>query len=72
MKKRGLLLRSPSVVKQGLHRLERGKYFFTKSKNTAEGMGLEFNWQLEIKTNVGHNHQKIEGPQRPIFIGLFG
>ena len=54
-----LLLRSPPVDKQGLHRLERGKYFFTKSKNTAEGIGPEFNWLLEIITNVGHNHQKI-------------
>ncbi|UCD60507.1 MAG: hypothetical protein JSV59_11560, partial [Flavobacteriaceae bacterium] len=57
--KGGLLLRSPSVDKQGLYRLERGKYFFTKSKNIAAGMGLDFNWQLEIITNVGHNHRKM-------------
>ena len=53
-----LLLHSPSVDKQDLHRLERGKYFFAKSKNIAEGMGLEFNWQLEIITNVRHYHIK--------------
>ena len=42
--KGGLLLRSPSVDKPGLHPLERAKYFFTKSRNIAQGMGLEFNW----------------------------
>jgi hypothetical protein len=59
--KGGLLLRSPSVDKPGLHPLERAKYFFTKSRNIAEGMGLEFNWKLEIITYVGRNHRKIEG-----------
>lgn len=57
--KGGLLLRLPSVDKQVFHQLERGKYLFTKSKNIAERMGPEINWQLEILTNVGHNHQKI-------------
>jgi len=55
----GLLLRSPTVDKQGLHRLERGKYFFNKSKAIAEEMGLDFNWKLKIISNIGHDHRKM-------------
>jgi len=55
----GLMLRSPSVDKQGVHRLERGKYFFNKSKDIAQKMGTDFNWKLEIIPNVGHDHRKM-------------
>ncbi|MFQ3172937.1 MAG: hypothetical protein ACI8W0_000017 [Flavobacterium sp.] len=55
----GLMLRSPSVDKQGTHRLERGKYFFNKSKDIAEEMGYEFKWKIIVVPKVGHDHRKM-------------
>lgn len=56
----GLLLRSPSVDNQGLHRLARGKFFFEQAKETANELESEFNWQMVIIPNVGHN-QRLMG-----------
>jgi hypothetical protein len=53
------MLRSPSVDKQGTHRLERGKYFFNKSKDIAEEMGYEFKWKIIVVPKVGHDHRKM-------------
>lgn len=57
--KGGLLLRSPTVDKQGLHRLERGTYFYERSKAISKEFGLEFNWELVIVPGIGHDHRKI-------------
>lgn len=57
--KGGILLRSKTVDKQGLHRLARAKYFFKKAKEKAEDIGCEFNWELKIIDGVGHNHRKM-------------
>lgn len=55
----GTLLRSESADKQGLHRLERGRYFYKKSKEAASKIGTDFNWKIEIVPNIGHNHRKM-------------
>ncbi|PCJ98818.1 MAG: hypothetical protein COA50_00845 [Flavobacteriaceae bacterium] len=55
----GLLLRSRTVDKQGLHRLARAKHFYEQSKRMAEEMGFQFNWKLKIIPNIGHNHRKM-------------
>lgn len=55
----GLLLRSPTVDKQGLHRLARGTYFYNQSKRMAEELNCEFNWKIEIVPNVGHNQKEM-------------
>ncbi len=55
----GTLLRSNSADLQGLHRLDRAKYFYETSKLIAKEMQFDFNWKLEIISNVGHNHRKI-------------
>ncbi len=55
----GTLLRSHSADLQGLHRLERAKFFFHQSKSIAEKMEYDFNWKLEIIPNIGHNHSKM-------------
>lgn len=55
----GTFLRSTTADKQGLHRLERGKNFYRESKALAEDLKLEFNWDLVIVPNVGHNHEKM-------------
>jgi pimeloyl-ACP methyl ester carboxylesterase len=53
----GLILRSPTVDKQGTHRLARGKYFHSYSKTYAKKINSAFNWDLFIVPNVGHNQK---------------
>lgn len=55
----GTLLRSPTVDKQGTHRLARGEYFYDYAQAQAATLGYEFNWKLEIVPNVGHNHEQM-------------
>ncbi|MDO5970252.1 hypothetical protein Q4Q35_10585 [Flavivirga aquimarina] len=55
----GTLLRSRSADLQGLHRLERARFFFQTSKSIAEEMQYDFNWKIRIVPNVGHNHRKM-------------
>ncbi|RIA10220.1 hypothetical protein OE09_2075 [Flavobacteriaceae bacterium MAR_2010_72] len=56
---RGDLRRSPEVDKQGLHRLDRGTYFYNESKKIASELNLEFNWTIEIIPNVGHDYREM-------------
>lgn len=55
----GLLLRSPTADKQGLHRLERGKYFFKEGQKIASKMDTPFNWKIAIIPGVGHDFRKM-------------
>jgi hypothetical protein len=54
---RGDLRRSPEVDRQGLYRLERGRYFFNESKKIASKWNSDFNWKLEIVPDVGHDYK---------------
>ena len=56
---RGSLKRSSDIDKQGLHRLERGIYFYNESKEIASKINTEFNWKLEIIPNVGHDFREM-------------
>jgi pimeloyl-ACP methyl ester carboxylesterase len=51
----GTLLRSPTVDRQGLHRLARGRYFYETGRALAERLGVELGWSLEIVPGVGHD-----------------
>jgi pimeloyl-ACP methyl ester carboxylesterase len=53
----GMLLHSPNVNIQGFHRFSRAQYFYKKSKEMASTLDLEFNWQLKIIPNIGHNYR---------------
>ncbi|MCE7054317.1 hypothetical protein LZF95_06500 [Algoriphagus sp. AGSA1] len=56
---RGDLRSSSEVDKQGLHRLERGVYFYNESKKIASKLNSEFNWKLEIISNIGHDFREM-------------
>lgn len=56
---RGHLRRSPEVDKQGLHRLARGKYFYSESKKIASELGTKYNWSLEIIPSIGHDYREM-------------
>lgn len=53
----GMLLHSPAVNVQGLHRLARAQYFYKHSKEMASELDVKFNWQLKIIPNIGHNYR---------------
>jgi len=56
---RGSLRRRPLANKQGSGRLDRGKYFFEKSKSLANELGYKFNWEIHVVPNVGHSSSKM-------------
>jgi len=55
----GTFLRSKTADEQGLHRLARGKHFFESAKAKAKELNTDFNWQLVVIPNVGHNQEKM-------------
>lgn len=63
-------LRHNTVVdnQQGLHRLERGRYFFETSLLTAQTMNTTFNWEKKEVTNVGHNPQLMANDALSYFL----
>ncbi len=42
---------------QGLNRLERGRYFFTKSQSISKTLNAPFNWEKQEVAGVGHEGQ---------------
>jgi len=55
-------LRHNDIVddQQGLNRLVRGRYFFIKSKEMAENLNTQFNWEKTPEVpNVAHNHSAM-------------
>lgn len=56
---RGDLRHTPEMDQQGLFRFERGKYFYSTSKEIATQLGKEFGWKIEVVPNVGHDYKKM-------------
>ncbi len=56
---RGDLRHNQALDKQGLHRLERGRYFYEVAKRAAKVSASEFHWKLEMVPNVGHDYKKM-------------
>lgn len=57
--KRGSLLHTPTVDKQGLGRLSRSIYFFDTSRSKAQQLNAEFNWEHKVVKGVGHDYQNM-------------
>ena len=55
----GLILRSPTIDKQGTHRFSRGNYFYNKSKAKAKELNGSFNWKLHVVSGIGHNQREM-------------
>lgn len=55
----GTMLRSKTADLQGTHRLARGQYFYQFSQEAANTLDMEFDWDIEIIPNVGHNQKKM-------------
>jgi hypothetical protein len=60
-------LRRNAVVdnQQGIHRLERGQYFFSTSQTEAQNLNVNFNWEKHEVPNVDHNPQLMANDALP-------
>ncbi|PQJ79708.1 T9SS type A sorting domain-containing protein [Polaribacter porphyrae] len=54
-------LRHNTIVdnQQGLHRLERGRYYFETSETTAQNMNVQFNWEKHEVSGISHEGRKM-------------
>ena len=50
------LRKTPEANAQGLHRLDRGRYFMIKSDSIAQYHNSSFNWVKKEVPNVAHDH----------------
>lgn len=50
------LSRSDAAMRQGPHRLARGKEFFGRLQQAAEERGVALDWRLELAEGVGHSN----------------
>ena len=55
----GTLLYSVSANQQGAHRLARGQYFYNQSEKISKEIGANFNWEIKIVPNVGHDQRQM-------------
>lgn len=56
---RGHLVRNDVIDEQGTYRLARGKYFFQKAKQLARDRDYDFNWNIKIIPDVGHDYRAM-------------
>lgn len=56
---RGTLLHTPTLDKQGLGRLSRGKYFYEAAQTQANRLNTEFKWQLHLVEGIGHESKEM-------------
>ena len=62
------LRKTEQAMRQGIHRFDRGNYFFDMAKERADQLGVTFNWKIETVPNVGHSNTKIAPVAAQIFI----
>ena len=62
------LRKTEQAMRQGIHRFDRGNYFFDMAKERADQLRVTFNWKIETVPNVGHSNTKIAPVAAQIFI----
>ena len=55
----GQLDQTDMAMEQGPNRLERGSNFFQASKTVAGDNGFDFNWQIQVVPDVGHEYKRM-------------
>lgn len=50
------LRRTPQADAQGLHRLARAQYYYTKAQQAATNLNVPFSWQLSIIPGLTHDY----------------
>nr|ALS89287.1 MetaGeneMark_Unknown Function [uncultured bacterium] len=64
-----MLLKSPEAMRQGEHRLARGRTYHRHAAMLAERLGVPFAWKLVTLPGVGHSHRAMAGPAARILLG---
>ncbi len=54
-----VLLRSPEAMRQGPHRLARGRYFYQTGLRAAATMGVPCNWRIVEAPDAGHSNRAL-------------
>ena len=54
-----VLLRSPEALRQGPHRLARGRYFYQTGRQTAAAMAAPFGWRIVEAPDAGHSNRQL-------------
>ncbi|NKB19069.1 MAG: hypothetical protein GKS01_00855 [Alphaproteobacteria bacterium] len=63
------LRRTDEANAQGSHRFARGKYFFQRSKEVAQKLGVPFAWRLREVPGVAHSGRGMAGPAGDVLLG---
>nr|AOE13437.1 conserved hypothetical protein [uncultured bacterium] len=58
-------------AQQGIHRFERGQYFFNTSQATAQNMEVTFNWEKHEVAGIGHQAQLMANDALQYFLPNF-
>ena len=58
-------------AQQGIHRFERGQYFFNTSQATAQNMEVSFNWEKQEVAGIGHQAQLMATDALQYFLPSF-
>ena len=58
-------------AQQGIHRFERGQYFFNTSQATAQNMEVTFNWEKHEVAGIGHEAQLMANDALQYFLPNF-
>lgn len=56
---RGHLARNEELDKQGVSRIARGRYFFSRAQQAAATLDTELNWRLDVVPDVGHDYARM-------------
>lgn len=56
---RGIQLHTPTIDRQGLGRLARGRHFHDRGREKAADLAVPFNWSLEVVPGVGHDFRAM-------------
>lgn len=53
------LRRTPEAMKQGVHRFERGHFFFNQANERAKELNVDFGWKLGIVRGASHHNGQM-------------
>ena len=63
------LLRSPEAMRQGEHRLARGRSYFAHGQRLAARLGVPFGWRLLTVPGVGHSQRAMAPHAAQVLFG---
>ena len=62
------LRKTEEAMRQGIHRFERGNFFYNMANYNACDLWASFNWKIQTVPNVGHSNNDMAPIAAQIFI----